>query len=45
MTDTQKIKDAITKIDYILDYKFITDPVRAELQAIKAQLQSVSGVS
>jgi|TARA_R110000796_G_scaffold233985_1_gene352587 hypothetical protein len=45
MTDIQKIQDAITKIDYILDYKFITPPVRSELEAIKVQLQSVSGVS
>lgn len=45
MTDTQKIQDAIAKIDYILNYKFITPPVRTELQAVKVQLQSVSGVS
>jgi hypothetical protein len=27
----EKIAEAIEKIDYILDYKFITDPVRADL--------------
>jgi|TARA_B110000285_G_C15061074_1_gene582415 hypothetical protein len=45
MTDTEKVQDAITKIDYILEYKFITPPVRTELEAVKLQLQSVSGVS
>jgi hypothetical protein len=45
MTDTEKVQDAIAKIDYILDYKFITAPVRNELEAIKVLLQSVSGVS
>lgn len=38
MTDTEKVQDAITKIDYILDYKLITPPVRTELTNIKALL-------
>jgi hypothetical protein len=41
----EKIAEAIEKIDYILDYKFITDPVRADLLTIKATLQSISGDS
>jgi len=45
MSDTAKAQEAITKIDYILDYKFITPPVRTELEAIKVLLESVSGVS
>jgi len=45
MTDTEKIQAAVTKIDYILAYKFITVPVQEELEAIKSQLQSISGVS
>tara|TARA_R110000803_G_scaffold74558_3_gene138595 strand:- start:387 stop:524 length:138 start_codon:yes stop_codon:yes gene_type:complete len=45
MSDTAKVQEAITKIDYILDYKFITPPVRTELEAIKVLLESVSGVS
>jgi hypothetical protein len=41
----EKITEAIAKIDYILDYKFITDPVRADLLKIKTTLQSISGDS
>jgi len=39
----EKIAEAIEKIDYILDYKFITDPVRADLLIIKTTLESISG--
>jgi len=39
----KKIAEAIEKIDYILDYKFITDPVRADLLTIKTTLESISG--
>ena len=41
MTDKQKIIEAIAKIDYLLDYKFITDTVEAELTKIKALLVEV----
>tara|TARA_R110000824_G_scaffold298979_1_gene487130 strand:- start:760 stop:897 length:138 start_codon:yes stop_codon:yes gene_type:complete len=41
MDNKQKIQSAIDKIDYILDYKFITDPVRTELTNIKALLVEV----
>jgi|TARA_R110000744_G_scaffold258774_1_gene374088 hypothetical protein len=41
----EKITEAIAKVDYILSYKFITDPVRANLLVIKATLQSISGDS
>ena len=39
----EKIAEAIEKIDYTLDYKFITDPVRADLLTIKTTLESISG--
>ena len=45
MTDTEKVQAALTRIDYILAYKFITIPVKAELEAAKSELESVSGVS
>ena len=41
MTDKQKIIEAIAKVDYLLDYKFITDTVEAELTKIKALLVEV----
>ena len=41
MTDKQKIIEAIAKIDYLLDYNFITDTVEAELTKIKALLVEV----
>tara|TARA_R100000935_G_C2808206_1_gene153703 strand:+ start:80 stop:211 length:132 start_codon:yes stop_codon:yes gene_type:complete len=41
----EKITEAISKIDYILDYKFITAPVREDLLAIKITLQSILGAS
>ena len=41
----EKIAEALEKIDYILSYKFITDPVRADLLEIKATLESISGDS
>jgi hypothetical protein len=41
MTDKQKIIEAIAKVDYLLDYKFITDTVRAELTSIKTLLVEV----
>ena len=40
-TNKQKIIEAIAKIDYLLDYKFITDTVEAELTKIKALLVEV----
>jgi len=41
----EKIAEAIEKIDYILSYKFITDPVKVYLLSIKTKLQSISGDS
>ena len=41
----EKITEALEKINYILDYKFITDPVRADLLTIKTTLESILGDS
>ena len=37
--------DAISKIDYILDYKLITPVVKTNLEEIKALLQTINGDS
>jgi len=42
LTALEDINAAIAKIDYILEHKFITDPVREDLNAAKALLQSAA---
>jgi len=41
MTDKEKIISAIATIDSMLALDFMTDPVRADLNKIKAQLEEV----
>ena len=41
MTDKEKIISAIATIDSMLDLDFMTDPVREDLNKIKAQLEEV----
>mgnify|MGYP003133915626 FL=1 len=45
MTDTEKVQAALDRINYILAYKFITLPVKDELEAVKDNLESILGVS
>jgi len=39
---SEDIKFCIEKIDYLLAYKFITTPVRQELEVVKTKLEGVS---
>ena len=41
MTDKEKIISAIATIDSMLALDFMTDPVREDLNKIKAQLEEV----
>ena len=41
MTDKEKIISAIATIDSMLALDFMTDPVREDLNKIKAQLEQV----
>jgi hypothetical protein len=41
----EKIAEAIEKIDYILDYKFITDPVRADLLQSKQHYKAFQEIA
>jgi len=44
-SEKNTITDAISKIDYILDYKFITPVVKTNLEEIKAELETIDGDS
>jgi|TARA_R110000851_G_scaffold180994_1_gene328665 hypothetical protein len=39
---SEDIQYCINKIDYILAYKFITPPVKTDLEDVKAKLEGVS---
>ena len=39
---SEDIKFCIDKRDYLLTYKFITTPVKEELEIVKAKLEGVS---
>tara|TARA_R110002012_G_scaffold58448_1_gene151702 strand:- start:191 stop:313 length:123 start_codon:yes stop_codon:yes gene_type:complete len=39
---SEDIQYCIDKIDYILAYKFITPPVKTDLEDVKAKLEGVS---
>ena len=41
MTPLEKVQKAIYLVNYALDYKFITAPVRTSLEEIKTLLQSI----
>ena len=45
MSKNQQIQSCIDKIDYILDYKFITPVVKTNLEEIKAELETIDGDS
>ena len=44
-SEKNTITDAISKIDYILDYKLITPVVKTNLEEIKAELETIDGDS
>ena len=39
---SEDIQFCINKIDFLLTYKFITTPVKEELEVVKAKLEGVS---
>jgi hypothetical protein len=41
MTTLEKVEKALEEVNYMLSYKFITDPVRDSLTDIKSLLESI----